>query len=71
MEKTLKSLFEFQKFEGNPALQQVINSVHARYSVHTRPSARELSLDELEWVAAAGMPGLKNEKKGEDAGHQP
>ena len=58
MEKTLKSLFDFQKFEGNPALQQVIDSVHARYAV------RELPLDEMDWVAAAGTPdqneALKN-----------
>ena len=64
MEKTLKSLFDFQKFEGNADLRQVIDSVHARHSV------RELSLDEMEWVAAAGTPGLKNGKKDEDAGHQ-
>ena len=64
MENMLKSLFDFQKFEGNPALQQVIDSVHSRHSV------RELSLDEMEWVAAAGTSGLKSEKKDEDAGHQ-
>ena len=64
MEKTLKSLFDFQKFQGNPALQQVIDSVHARYAV------RELSPDEMEWVAAAGTPDLKNGKNDEDARHQ-
>ena len=64
MEKTLRSLFDFQKYEGNHALQQVIDSVHARHAV------RELSPDEMEWVAAAGTPGLKNVKKDEDAGHQ-
>ena len=64
MQKTLKSLFDFQKFEGNPALQQVIDSVHARYAV------RELSLDEMDWVAAAGTPDQKPGKKDEDAGHQ-
>lgn len=64
MEKTIRSLFDFQKFEGNPALQQVIDSVHARYSV------RELSLDEMNWVAAAGTPDLKNGSKDKDADHQ-
>lgn len=64
MENKLKSLFDFQKFEGNPDLQQVIDSVHARHSV------RELSLDEMEWVSAAGTPVLKNGKKDEDAGRQ-
>lgn len=50
MEKTLKRLFDFQKFEGNSELQQVIDSVHARYS------ARELDLSEMEYIAAAGVP---------------
>lgn len=50
MERKLKALFDYQKFEGNEDLQQIINSVHSRYSV------RELSLDEMEWVAAAGEP---------------
>ena len=58
MEKTLKSLFDFQKFEGNPALQQVIDSVHAKYAV------RELSFDEMEMVSAAGTPELP--EKGKD-----
>ena len=64
MDNKLKQLFGYQAFAGNPELQQVIDSVHARHSV------RELSLDEMEWVAAAGTPGLKNDKKDEDAGHQ-
>ena len=64
IEKKLRSLFDFQKYEGNPALQQVIDSVHARHS------ARELSLEELEWVAAAGTPDMKSEKKDEDVSHQ-
>ena len=61
MERTLKSLFDFQKFEGNSDLQKVIDSTHSRYAV------RELSLDEMEWVSAAGAPetnpaaGRKNE----------
>ena len=48
MEGKLKALFDYQKFEGNPALQSVIDSVHSRYAV------RELSLDDMEWVSAAG-----------------
>ena len=50
MEKTLKGLFDFQKFEGNSELQQVIDSVHARYAT------RELDLSEMEFVSAAGVP---------------
>ena len=50
MENRLKALMDFQKFDENANLQQVINSVHSRYAV------KELSLDEMEWVAAAGVP---------------
>ena len=61
MERTLKSVFDFQKFEGNSDLQKVIDSTHSRYAV------RELSLDEMEWVAAAGIPEINNQKTGKDA----
>ena len=57
MEGKLKTLFDYQKFEGNPALQSVIDSVHARYA------AKELSLDEMEWVAAAGTPDQNPDEK--------
>lgn len=50
MSRTLKQLFDYQRFEGNRDLQQVIDSVHARYA------KRELDLDEMDTVAAAGMP---------------
>ena len=61
MEKKLKALFDFQKFEGNPALQSVIDSVHSRYS------RTELNLDEVEWVSAAGTPGSYPEKKSKES----
>ena len=57
MEGKLKALFDYQKCEGNSALQSVIDSVHSRYAV------KELSLDEMEWVAAAGIPETKPEDK--------
>ena len=57
MEGKLKALFDYQKFEENSALQSVIDSVHSRYAV------KELSLDEMEWVAAAGIPETKPENK--------
>ena len=38
----LNRLFDYQRFEGNQELQQVIDSVHSRYS------ARELSLDDMD-----------------------
>ena len=57
MNKKLKTLFEFQKFEGNRELQEVIDSVHARYG------ARELDLDELDMVNAAGDVTMNLVKK--------
>ena len=48
----LNRLFDYQHFEGNQELQQVIDSVHSRYS------ARELSLDDMDTVYAAGNPAL-------------
>ena len=48
MENVLKRLFDYQKFEGNKNLQRVIDGVENRYAT------RELNLDEMEWVAAAG-----------------
>lgn len=57
MERKLKSLFEFQKFEANPALQSVIDSVHSRYM------KRELGPDDMEWVNAAGTPNARPVKK--------
>ena len=50
MGNKLNALLDFQKYEKNPKLQAVINSVHARYS------GERLSDDEVEFVAAAGMP---------------
>ena len=57
MDKKLEALFDLQKFDGNRDLQQVIDSVHAKYAV------RELSLDDMEYVAAAGVPELQNKQK--------
>ena len=56
MEKKLFRLFDYQKFEENKDLQQIIDTAHAR----TR--ARELTLDDMEWVNAAGY-GNELEKK--------
>ena len=49
MERKLKELFDYQKFEGNTALQNVINSVHSRYQT------RELSFEDMEQISAAGV----------------
>ncbi len=47
MEETLKSLFDFQKFSGNPRLAEIISDIESRYG-------NALSDDELEAVNAAG-----------------
>jgi len=61
MERKLSQLFDYQKYQGNRELQQVIDAVHAKYAV------RELTLDDMEMVAAAGIPDLpKNKKNGEN-----
>ena len=52
MNMALNRLFDYQRFEGNQELQQVIDSVHSRYPV------RELDLDDMETVYAAGNPVL-------------
>ena len=59
MEKKLRALFDFQKYEQNADLQSVIDRVHARYS----NSARMLSDDEADLVAAAGMPETAMKKR--------
>ena len=53
MEKALKALFDFQRFENNPDLAKIIEEVHARRGAAS--SRRQmLSLDDAEWVNAAG-----------------
>ncbi len=54
MERKLKNLFDFQRFEGNSSLQAVINDVHARYAL------AELSDDELTMVNAAGVQAMQS-----------
>lgn len=46
-EKILKILFDYQRFEGNEKLKDMIAETEARYQ-------DELSDDELELVSAAG-----------------
>lgn len=57
MERTLIRLFDFQRFEGNRALQAVIDDVHSRYAM------RELRDNDLVFVNAAGAAGI-NQKSG-------
>ena len=57
MENRLRQLFDFQKFEGNASLQLVIDDVHARYAV------RELDMDDMAWVNAAGSSSDPEKKR--------
>ena len=52
MERKLKKLFDFQRFEKNPRLQCVINRVDESYA------AAELSDYELSMLSAAGDANL-------------
>lgn len=69
MERTLKQLFDYQKFDNNPELERLVDTVHSRYA------NRELSIDDVDQVFAAGVTGLppkdrKKEKTGNVvAGH--
>lgn len=54
IEKNLKSLFEFQKFEKNSRLEKIISETENRY-------ATNLSDSDVSNVAAAGDVGLTAE----------
>ena len=58
MERKLRALFDYQKFEQNKDLQNVIDRVHARYRSST---ARMLDDDDM--VAAAGLRDTAMNKK--------
>ena len=51
MEKKLKALFDYQRFEKNERLAKFIGETESRY-------AKELSDDELSLVNAAGEPAV-------------
>lgn len=53
MERKLKSLFDYQKFEKNSRLEKLISETENRY-------ARELSDDDLSFVNAAGDFNMNN-----------
>ena len=57
MERRLTKLFDYQRFENNPELQKMIDSAHAR------SATRELSLEDLSFVAAAGIPASAQAKR--------
>ncbi len=61
MEKTLKALFDFQRFSGNSRLAEIISDTEKRYD-------NTLSDDDLENVSAAGepFPPKKTEENSDD-----
>lgn len=56
----LSMLFDYQRFEKNARLQKVIDEAHRRIE------AQELTDDELDQVAAAGVLNAQTPKKSED-----
>ena len=56
----LSMLFDYQRFEKNARLQKVIDEAHRRVK------ALELTDDELDQVAAAGVLNAQTPKKSED-----
>ena len=54
MEKKLKKLFDYQRFEQNAKLEKLIQETESRY-------AKELSEEDLSLVSAAGE--IKEERK--------
>ena len=59
MERKLRALFDFQKYEQNADLQKVIDRVHARYNT----KAQLLDDDDVEFVNAAGVQDSVMKKK--------
>lgn len=60
-DKNLKRLFDYQKFEGNSAVNFAIQSARD-YIDSLSNSVMELSDEELEMVSAAGIPNIGNIK---------
>ncbi len=56
-EKELFRAFDYQRFVGNTRLQAVIDMTHRRQAV------RELTDEELDFVAAAGVPKTQKPKE--------
>lgn len=59
MEKVVKMLFDYQKFEKNSSLEKLIRETENRY-------AAELNDDDLMMVAAAGEAGDTGAKEPHD-----
>ena len=55
MKERLRTLFDYQKFMRNDALQELISDVESRYA---EPSSVRLSDADLSFAVAAGDPGI-------------
>ena len=65
-DKKLKQLFDFQKFEGNSAMDSAIKSARSYIdSLQNQPVIVELGDGELDMLNAAGNPGDKLVAKNE------
>ena len=64
-DKKLKRLFDYQKFEGNSAMNFAIQSARSYIdSLQSNPSTFELNDEELDMVNAAGLiEAISNKKK--------
>lgn len=57
-DKKLKQLFDYQRFEGNSAMNFAIQSARSYIdSLKDIPTVIQLEEDELDMVNAAGVPG--------------
>lgn len=56
MNRTLKRLFDYQRFENNSRLGGMIREIETRYGL--RGGMQELSDDDLMFLNAAGVPEI-------------
>ena len=62
MENTLRRMYEYQRFENNPRLKEMLNDALSRYSF---PEECELSDDEAGLLNAAGTQ-VADPKRGKE-----
>lgn len=60
MEKKLRQLFDYQKFGQNLTLQMIIDTVHSFYD------SKELSMEDMTIVSAAGTPVIHPDENKKD-----
>ena len=65
MEKKLRSMMDFQRFQPNSRLASLISQTESRYGTTASRKAQELSDDMLTFVNAAGDPNLEAARRAE------